>query len=69
MTNSNSDVKPINELLYDSVIKLLSEIKLAHGADFLNSTLRRHKKIKDFLLQYQKDKLSEFDDKIKYNFD
>lgn len=53
----------INEL-YDKSIELLQQIKLTQGNTALNSTLRRHAKLKKFLLEKQVDRLQIIEDAI-----
>lgn len=47
---------------YFHALQLLSEIKLVQGNDALNSTLRRHKRLKMFLLEKQVEKLEELEE-------
>ena len=49
---------------YFNALQLLSEIKLVQGNDALNSTLRRHKRLKMFLLEKQVEKLEELEESL-----
>lgn len=48
---------PDDDFLYNKFIDLLKEIRLVQGATALTSTIRRHPKIKRYLLQKQVDRL------------
>lgn len=49
-----SDQELRDTAAYNSLIQLLEQIKLVHGGQGLQSTLKRHKKIYNFLVTYQK---------------
>lgn len=49
------------DLLYNSLISFLYEIKIFQGGTALSSTLRRHPIIKAFLLRKQKERLNSFE--------
>ena len=49
---------------YIQAILLLQEIKLVNGAEFLNFTLRRHHKLRQFLLDYQKTAIIDLESNI-----
>lgn len=55
---------PDDDFIYDRIIKLLYEIKLVQGASFLNSTIRRHKKIRDYLHDKQVEKITNIEDRF-----
>lgn len=42
-----------DDFLYNRILKLLSEIKLAHGGNFLASSLRKHPVIRTYLRDKQ----------------
>lgn len=44
---------PDDDFLYEKLLALLNQIKLTQGATALNSTLRRHSKIKLYMLEKQ----------------
>lgn len=44
---------PDDDFLYEKLLILLNQIKLTQGATALNSTLRRHQKIKLYMLEKQ----------------
>lgn len=47
-----------DDFLYSQLIRLCEQVKLVQGATALNSTLRRHSKIKSYLIQKQVEQLS-----------
>lgn len=49
---------PNDDFLYQRLILLLEQVKLVQGADNLIFTLRRHKKIKNYLVQKQSDRIN-----------
>ena len=53
--------------LYSNLIDLLKEVKLVHGPEGLNSTLKRHKKVALFLQKYQKTTIIDLESKITDN--
>lgn len=63
------ELSPSSIELYNKSISLLHEIKVTQGATALNSTLRRHPKLKKFLLSMQVDKLSLIEDSISKDID
>lgn len=50
--------------LYNQSIMLLQQIKLVQGNTALNSTLRRHSRLKKYLLQKQIDYLQTLEDDL-----
>lgn len=44
---------PEDDFLYDRIIELLSQVKLVQGGSAIPATLRRHKVIKDYLMEKQ----------------
>ena len=64
MTNLNSQNGLTESLVYDSVISLLEEVRLVQGNTALNSTLRRHPKIRDFLIEKQRRALNRLELKL-----
>lgn len=50
--------------LYCNLINLCEEIKTVLGPQGLDATLRRHKKIREFLLSYQSDSLVYFEGRL-----
>lgn len=44
----------LNDFKYIQIVKFLFRMKIVHGNDFLNVTLRNHPKIKNALLDYEK---------------
>lgn len=56
-------LSPDDEELYDFAISLLREIKLTQGGTALSSTLRRHSDLKNFLIDRQKLKIKQFEEK------
>lgn len=56
--NSNSG----ENILYDRIIVLLQQVKLVQGGTALASTIRRHKKIRDFLMKKQKQRIEYIED-------
>lgn len=53
------------DMLYYRLIELLTEVKLVQGNMALNSTINRHKDIKEFMLQYQVDTLQDIEESVK----
>lgn len=53
-----------NPDIYDKAIALLQQIKLTQGNTALNSTLRRHSKLKKFLLEVQVSRLDSIENAI-----
>ncbi len=53
------------DMLYYRLIELLHEVKLVQGNMALNSTLNRHRSVKEFLLQYQVDTLQDIEESVK----
>lgn len=49
------------DLLYKSLVSFLYDIKIFQGGTALSATLRRHPKIKAFLLRKQKERLNSFE--------
>lgn len=56
-SSTDSNLKIKEDLLYSSLIAFLYDIKIFQGGTALSSTLRRHSKIKNFLLRKQKERL------------
>lgn len=50
--------------IYGDLMLLLKDIKLTVGPEGLSSTLRRHKDIQKFVIQFQKDKLKDIENRI-----
>lgn len=46
-----------DNFLYDELILILQQIKLVQGGTSLASTLRRHSKVKNYLVEKQRKKL------------
>ena len=51
-----------DNFLYDRIINLLKEVKLVQGGTALASTLRRHKKIKDYCIAKQIVRINHIED-------
>lgn len=62
-----SDQEILDTALYKSIIDLLQEVKLIHSPEGLNNTLRRHPRIKLFLIEYQKRYIIDLESKISGN--
>lgn len=45
----------LNDFKYIQIVKFLHRLKIVHGNDFLNATLRKHPKIAKALIDYEKD--------------
>lgn len=58
ITNASSD-------LYNEFISLLQDVKLTQGPLAVTSTLKRHPKIKQFILKYQTDLISSLEKDLK----
>lgn len=52
------------EKLYNNIMLSIQELKTAFGPTFVNSTLKRHKEVKKFLLEYDVEKWKEFDKRV-----
>lgn len=57
-----------DNFLYERLLNLLNEVKLVQGGTALSSTLRRHNKIKFYLISKQIDKI-QFIEKKYFNDD
>lgn len=55
---SNSD-----NFLYSRILELLQQIKLVQGGTALSSTLRRHNKIRLYMIEKQRSLLNSIEDK------
>lgn len=53
------------DMLYFRLIELLTEVKLVQGNMALNSTINRHKEVKEFMLQYQVDTLQDIEESVR----
>lgn len=53
------------EQVYNDLISLLVDVKLTQGPMGVNSTLRRHPSIKQFILQYQTEIISRLEKDVK----
>lgn len=62
-----SDQEMLDTCLYKSIIELLNEVKLIHSPEGLNQTLRRHPRVKLFLIDYQKRYIIDLESKISGN--
>lgn len=62
-----SDQEMLDTCLYKSIIELLNEVKLIHSPEGLNQTLRRHPRVKMFLIDYQKRYIIDLESKISGN--
>lgn len=51
-----------DDSFYLSLISFLNDVKLTLGGDGLNSTLRRHPRLKSYLVEHQKKQLKSFED-------
>lgn len=54
---------PDDDFLYEKLLILLNQIKLTQGGTALNSTLRRHNKIKLYLLEKQIQQIKHIEEK------
>ena len=54
----------LNDFKYIQIVKFLHRLKIVHGNDFLNVTLRNHPKIKDSLIEYEKRHIIELEREI-----
>lgn len=61
-TISNNSENPY--ILYDKAISLLNEIRLVQGVTALNSTLRRHPRFRNFLIDKQVIKLDNLEESL-----
>ena len=52
-----------DNFLYDYLLKLLDQVKLVQGGTALSSTLRRHSKIKNYMIEKQRLKLNNIEEK------
>lgn len=57
----------LNDFKYIQIVKFLHRLKIVHGNDFLNVTLRNHPKIKDSLIEYEKRHIIELEREIDSN--
>lgn len=57
-------VSSVHDDIYNSLIKLLGELKLVLGPEGLSATIRRHKLVRDFLVTYQQDALNSIESTI-----
>lgn len=53
-----------SDALYEYIIRLLSDLKLTLGPEGLSATLRRHKKIFNWLIEYQSSELKIIEDNL-----
>lgn len=53
------------DMLYYRLVEFLSEVKLVQGNIALNSTINRHRSVKEFLLHYQVDTLLDLEESVK----
>lgn len=51
-----------DDFLYARIIALLNEVKIAQGGSAIPPTLRRHKKIKEYLIEKQKARIRYIED-------
>lgn len=58
------EINDRTENLYNDILELLRDLKVTQGPMAVNSTLSRHKDIKEFLIEYQKSKLTDIQDKM-----
>lgn len=49
---------------YDSLLEILRDIKIAHGATVLNATLNKHPKIKKYLYDRQREALTHIEEQL-----
>ena len=61
MSKIDTDLK--DDFLYSWLLDLLQQVKLVQGSTALNSTLRRHATIKNYLIAKQIDKLNYFEER------
>lgn len=54
----------LNDFKYIQIVKFLHRLKIVHGNDFLNVTLRNHPKIKEALLDYEKQHILDLEREI-----
>lgn len=59
-----SDQEILDTALYNSLIKLLQDVKLVHGPTGLDNTIKRHGNIRRFLIDYQKRYIIDLESKI-----
>lgn len=58
---NNNDIYLINDFKYIQIVNFLKRLKIVHGNDFLNTTLRKHPKIYYSLLEYEKKRIIEIE--------
>ena len=51
-----------DDFLYDYLLELLQQVKLVQGGSAIPPTLRRHKPIRDYLLEKQKVKINHIEE-------
>lgn len=62
-----SDQELADTALYNSIIQLLNEVKLVHGGQGLQSTIKRHRTLTNFLCEYQRKYIIDLESKISNN--
>lgn len=61
----NQENKLISGIDYSRIAHFCWKLKVIHGNDFLNTTLRKHPTIKNALLDYEKNHIMELEREIK----
>ena len=54
----------ISDLQYQKIARLIRNMKYIHGGDFVNSTLIRHSKLRQALLDYEKTAIIDLEGEI-----
>ena len=62
------NVCDLNLDLYKDILQLLRDVKLTQGPSAVTATLQRHKSIKRFLFDYQKENIKNLEDKMTLDY-
>lgn len=54
----------IDDLTYSKIVRFLHRLKIVHGNDFLNVSLRKHPKLYNCLLNYEKEHIIDLEREI-----